>query len=300
MAARSSQRSAARASCNSPLNVTPRSRRVGFAQRLTAPTPCNSPSFATQQPTTATPRSAQQSLPVMPDVSPSSQPSTLVTRHSYIRTHLTPINRGSYRSHKRIPRQTLHNRKKQKLNNGIAKENDDNSQHFKTNNSSEGIDHRHSCHVDVPTNSDTSFYFANDSADSEASHDHEEPQQTYVFPGSSLTVDTSNMLLHSFMCRHRLTQRAKGDLLQLLHIHLPEKSQVPSSLYVFEKKCVENFPYCSPQITQHYYCSTCNATLTGPDGPGCSEECCPSNGGVKKFFITVSIADQLKLLLKRK
>ena len=136
----------------------------------------------------------------------------------------------------------------------------------------------------------------------EVIHGHEEPQQTYVFPGSSLPVDTSNMLLHSFMCRHHLTQRAKIDLLQLLQMHLPENNQVPPPLYKFEKKYLENFPDCSPEVTEHYYCSACNASLSGPGGSGCSQEYCPSHNEVKNapYFITVSIADQLKLLLKRK
>ena len=127
--------------------------------------------------------------------------------------------------------------------------------------------------------------------------DHEEPQKTYVFPGSSLPVDTSNMLLHSYMCHHHLTQQAKIDL-QLLQMHLPENNEVPPSLYKFEKKCLENFLDYSPEVTEHYYCSACNASLSGPGGSGCSQEYCPSRSEVKNepYFITVSIADQLELL----
>jgi hypothetical protein len=190
----------------------------------------------------------------------------------------------SYRSHKRILRQTLHNRKKQKLNDST----DENSQHLENiNNSSSNeetderldSDHGHSCHVDAPIpNSDISS-FTNECP--EPIHDLES-QQTYVFPGSSLTVGTSNMLLRSFMCRHHLTHRAKSDLLQLLQIHLPEESQVPPSLYLFEKKCSENLPGCSPEVTEHYYCSACNASLTGPGGSGCSQECCPSHNSEVK------------------
>ena len=114
------------------------------AQQSTALTPRNSPSLAThcvQQITTGTPRSrrvssAQQSLPVTPHVgcnSPLSQRSVPVTPHSHIRTLLTAINsRGSYRPHKRIPRQTILYQKKQKLNNDIAKESDENSHHLET------------------------------------------------------------------------------------------------------------------------------------------------------------------------
>ena len=59
--------------------------------------------------------------------------------------------------------------------------------------------------------------------------------KTYKFPGSSLPVDTSNMLFHSYMCHHHLTQ-AKINLLQLLQMQLPENNEVPPSLYKFEKK----------------------------------------------------------------
>ena len=321
MAARSAQRPTALAThcAQQPTTATPRSRRVNSAQQSFSVTPHSSrnrdsPSLAThsaQRSTTFTPRSrrdcsAQHHFGCN---STSSQLSIPVTPHSHIRTPLTPINsRGSYRLHKRIPRQTLHNRKKQKLNSGIAKKIDENSQQLENDcRSVEEIDecldndHGHSCNVDIPIPiSDTPSPLTNECT--EAVHDHEECQKMYVFPGSSLTVNTSNMLLRSFMCRHHLTHRAKIDLLQLLRIHLPEESQVPPSLYMFEKNCSKNSPDCSPEITEHYYCSGCNASLTGPGGSGCSQEYCPSHNEVKNapFFLTVSIADQLKLLLKRK
>ena len=162
------------------------------------------------------------------------------------------------------------------------------------------IDHGHSYNVDIPIqNSETPP--TRTSECSEAADDDEDCQIAYLFPGSSLTVNTSNMLLRSFMCCHHLTQRAKSDLLQLLQIHLPEESLVSPSLYMFEKNCSKNCPDCSPEVTEHYYCSGCNASLTGPNGPRCSQEYCSSHGEVKHaFFLTVSVADQLKLLFKRK
>ena len=93
------------------------------AQQSTTLAPGNSTSLVIQQTAIATPRSRRVSL---------TQRSILVTPDSHVRTPLTPINsRGSYRVHKRIPRQTLHNRKKLKLNSGVAKESEENSHHLK-------------------------------------------------------------------------------------------------------------------------------------------------------------------------
>ena len=212
--------------------------------------------------------------------SSSSQWSIPLTPHFHVGTSLTPVSsRGSYQLDKRIPQQTLHNQKKQKLSSGIAKEIDENLQHLE--NYRSGVeeihecldnDHGHSCPVDVPIlKSDTSSPLTNKCADSWSWR----TPKTYVFPGSSLTVDTSNMLLRSFMCCHHLTHRAKIDLLQLLQIHLPEDSQVPSSLYMFEKKCAENSPDCSPEVTEHYYYSDCNTSLTGPLALGVLKDTAP-------------------------
>ena len=308
MAARSAQRSTALATdCAQPSSAaTPRSRRVNSAQQsfsdaIHSPRVRDSPSLVTQsaqRSATSTPRS-RRDFSAQRCNSFSSRLSIPTTPcSSNNRTPLTPINsRGSYRSQKRIPRQTLHNRKKRKLNSASAKTVDENLPQSESNcHSVDGhldIDHGHSYDVDIPIqNSETPPTHTNECSEA-ADDDDEDCQIAYLFPGSSLAVNTSNMLLRSFMCCHHLTQRAKSDLLQLLQIHLPEESLVSPSLYMFEKNCSKNCPDRSPEVTEHYYCSGCNASLTGPNGPGCSQEYCSSHDEVKHaFFLTVSVADR--------
>ena len=149
------------------------------AQQSTALAPRNPPSLAIQQ-TTDTPRSRHVS---------SIQQSVLATpRSSHVGTSLTPINnRGSDRVHKIIPWQTLHNRKKLKLNSGVAKESNENSHHLpkqgtvEQNDECLDNDYGHSYHIDTPIpNSDLS------SERVEVIQD-DEPQKTsvpWLFPPS--------------------------------------------------------------------------------------------------------------------
>ena len=49
------------------------------------------------------------------------------------------------------------------------------------------------------------------------------PALSLLYPGAKISVATGILLLHSLTKKHGLTQAALADILQLLHLHLPEK-----------------------------------------------------------------------------
>ena len=122
---------------------------------------------------------------------------------------------------------------------------------------------------------------------------------TKLYEGSSLSTEGSRILISSYMCRHHLTGQACEDLLQLLRIHLPKNNQLSSSLYTFHKH-TDHTRDVMPDY--HYYCHECCSLLPSDDAIQCPNTSC--NTIIKKecinFFITVPIADQLKILLSSK
>ncbi len=202
-----------------------------------------------------------------------------------------------YRSlSKRIPRQTLHNRKKKKLCDTPEAPVD----------ISDGM-----CSPDVifDISSDDTTVSLDDmtppavTTPDVPSDDSNTPTRRHnLFAGSSLDVATSYMLISTFMCRHHLTHQAKSDLLQLLHIHLPDENSLPSSVYTFQKMNSNMSVSCDPAVTEHRYCSHCYMVLPDPASTACSNECSrdqPLPLNSTPHFFTISIADQLKVLFKR-
>ena len=122
---------------------------------------------------------------------------------------------------------------------------------------------------------------------------------TKLYEGSSLSVESSHILISSYMCRHHLTGQAREDLLQLLRIHLPKTNQLPSSSYTFNKQSDH-----TRDITPiyHYYCHECYSLLPSDEVIQCHNTSCNANINKQciSFFITIPIADQLKVLLSSK
>ena len=122
---------------------------------------------------------------------------------------------------------------------------------------------------------------------------------TKLYEGSSLSVECSHILISSYMCRHHLTGQAREDLLQLLRIHLPKTNQLPSSSYMFNKHADHTRDIIP---IYHYYCHKCYSVLPSDDTIQCPNTSCNTiiNKQCISFFITVPIADQLKILLSSK
>lgn len=120
-----------------------------------------------------------------------------------------------------------------------------------------------------------------------------------LYEGSSLSTEASHILISSYMCRHHLTRQAREDLLQLLQIHLPKENQLQSSLYTFYK-LADHGRDITPDY--HHYCSQCYTLLPSGSATVCPNQSCNAvvNKESSNFFITVSIADQLQILLSSK
>ena len=216
------------------------------------------------------------------------------------RTPLTPVNsqhRKQYRICKRIPRQTLHNRKKRKLSSGDMNLDDPETPvNPELNAITDDLPHQDD---DQPDPTSFSGDIATPDLSLSGEYDHEETKQD-LFSDSSISVCTSNMLIRSFMCRHHLTYQAKTDLLQLLQIHMPNPNNLPSSLYKFQKMNTKCLLDVDPVVTEHHYCSICYTVLSDQTSSTCTQCGMPLVCNTTPYFITVSISDQLKVFLKRK
>lgn len=144
-----------------------------------------------------------------------------------------------------------------------------------------------------------------DETEDEYSDDHSECDQTspaisssaLLYEGADLTVGASSVLLLQFKMKHKLTQEALGDLLELLKLHCPFPNKCFQSLYLFKKQfCDLKLP-----VTLHYFCSSCLQTTEDDNqkyqNPSCNKDL--SAAGAKSSFIEVSIEAQQQKILHR-
>lgn len=247
--------------------------------------------------TPVTPRSCSYNQASVTSQISTDDPVTITPRR---RTPLTPVNtqtRTHYRSSRRIPRQTLHNRKKRKL--SVSDESLVGSESPGNENTiPDDTQHQNDNPPDLSLSGDS------DTADlplpSCSGETCSDQNQLDLYPGSTISVRTSNLLIRSFNYRHHLTYQAKADLLQLLQVHLPHPNQLPSTLYTFQKQNRQCSVDVDPEVTEHHYCSQCYTILTEETCSACT--LCGVNlvYNATPYFIVVSIPDQLKVFLKRK
>lgn len=129
-------------------------------------------------------------------------------------------------------------------------------------------------------------------------HGNAQPQPNLEFPlypGASLTVHTTLLLILAFVLSHNLTNQALSDLLSLLNVILLQPHHLPTSTYKFYKYLKIN----KAEATRHYYCSACETPLE----PGA--EVCP-NGSCRQqvlqntpYFLQLSLEQQIQNLFKR-
>ena len=234
--------------------------------------------------------------------------------------------RGPYRCNVRTPRQTMHNRKRRKLmetsTDGAAAENFQQLQdiaadldgaaagNFK--HPLETADNENTCQnvsdtsddVGLPT-LDSSGLFAFEAKKDDETLSSLQPESLpnihvpKLFAGSVLSLTMSHLLISSYMCRHHLSTQAQEDLLQLLQLHMPVDNLLPTSLYAFRKMSSSSGTV-SLEPVYHSYCQRCY-TVVSDCATTCPNPCCVASLCVQSTpsFITVSIAEQLKILLER-
>lgn len=245
--------------------------------------------------------------------------------------------RGCYRAKKRMPRQTAHNRKKKLALEPFARfesnqpttSNVEVADTIEFSNEVDLIADVESCelHYDrantpvstTDTSSDSDDIVSNDvtndiitenSASSEILPNNEAilddnpgSISSALYEGSPITAMSSLLTLNSFINCHHLTGRAREDLLHLLHLHLPKPNKLPNSLYQLQKqpKCFDGVKT-DLEPKYHYYCKDCYMPFPNNLTTECPNSRCSTVVplGSCPFFITVSIADQVKILLSSK
>jgi len=220
--------------------------------------------------------------------------------------------RGMYRMKRKMPQQTTHSRKK-RLN--VA-----NMDREEITPSDTVLEHAGNCSEDSYSELQSAIPFElgveSELADTPtrvsitelATHNEtaEEPvgqpitiRPQPLYEGSSLSADTAHLLVSSYMCCHNLTGRAKEDLLRLLQLLLPQSSSLSSSLYMLKKQANH-----STDITPdfYYFCPNCYSIFADKEVSICPNRICgvALNQPTESFFMTVSVAEQLKVLLKSK
>ena len=104
-----------------------------------------------------------------------------------------------------------------------------------------------------------------------------------------MTVFKSYLLTFQYALRHSLTMKAFTELLQLISVHTPKGTAMPSSVLNLKKYFVDAYP--SASAVQHAYCSSCHRPLasieSSCDGDGCG-------GGSPAVFITVPVVGKME------
>ena len=101
-----------------------------------------------------------------------------------------------------------------------------------------------------------------DSDECEGLHKHDNDP---LYPGATITVKITMILILAFVTRHKLTNEAISDLLYLLNILCPKSTKCCSSLYKFKKY----FDYLVTPVTFCYYCPDCAVTVNYPTDKIC-------------------------------
>ena len=163
--------------------------------------------------------------------------------------------RGSYRKKYRIPRQTIYNKiRKRTLYSAIQISNTvgdasidlpfsavetefENEITINAGTENEVIGDI-STETDSQTDSNISLITLNDSSmgnSEDLTLQQETTTKNMLYKDSYLSLQSSEIMIKSYVCRHHLSGQAQEHLLQLLQFHLPEGNKLSSSLYLFDK-----------------------------------------------------------------
>ena len=129
----------------------------------------------------------------------------------------------------------------------------------------------------------------------------ESTESNPLYPDSRVSADVSQLMLRSYFCRHHLTKQAQKDLLSLLQIHLPPCSTtMTKSLYLFENyQSVASSEIETVEPEEHPFCGKCYMPIAKQSSL-CPNVQCQNKAIKHPTFIKLSIAEQLRTLLKRK
>ena len=119
-----------------------------------------------------------------------------------------------------------------------------------------------------------------------------------IYPGHTLTVKTSILLIWLFAITHSLTAQQLSDLLSLITVHMLSSHPCMSSFYRFKRF----FQHSESPLVKHYYCPSCYAELAGNEKE-CTNEACKmhfSDASPQDYFMELPVKEQLDGLFSRK
>ena len=226
--------------------------------------------------------------------------------------------RGPYQQKYKIPRQTLHYRKKKLARDGNQAEPADllfNTRTVGTSNSSQELSNTESDNSDTDMQDPQSFdeEQANSSSQDITSTDLIEPldisgatssssiqgspentgsyANQKLYEGSLMTVKSSCITINRFIHKYHLSKQAQEDLLSLQQQLLPTPNWLPYSLYRFRKV----IDFGQDPMELHHYCIKCFYPA-GSAASTCSNPSCGAEVG-SSYFIVLPIRSQLRKLL---
>ena len=120
------------------------------------------------------------------------------------------------------------------------------------------------------------------------------PSNPVLFNGCPLSLSTSTILIKKFQIRHKLSQEALSDMLELMKLHFPVTNHFPRSLHLFNKE----LPFNSNGLEFVYFCSHCFSEIAES-----AESCIHCNRLLSdkasiSSFIEVPLQSQLITLLQ--
>ena len=118
-------------------------------------------------------------------------------------------------------------------------------------------------------------------------------KNSLLYPDAQLTISQSRLLVFQYSLRHSLIKKAFTELLQLLSVHLPPKSCMPTSVHKLKQVIIEEFPEVT--VEEHHYCTFCQRLLQS-DSQLCQGEGC--SGGRPAVFITLPLEPQLRRMME--
>ena len=132
---------------------------------------------------------------------------------------------------------------------------------------------------------------------SEESDEELTEEGSIIFPQCPLSLNASILLVKKFQMRHKLTQVAVSDLLQLMKLHFPSPNNFPSSLFLFNKQ----LPVLRDPVEYNFFCSRCLGELPDKDCTLCPNAACNQNLsdiGAVSSFIELPLEPQLTTILE--
>jgi len=126
------------------------------------------------------------------------------------------------------------------------------------------------------------------------SSDFEHANNSVLFSGCPISLSSSMILIKKVQMRHKISQEALSDMLELMKLHFPIPNNFPGTLHLFNKE----LPFNSNGLQFVYFCSYCFGEIAESSAYCIHCDKCLSQKGSISSFIEVPLQSQLVTLLQ--